>query len=128
MQVLLDTCTLLWLVGEQSHLSDRAKNLIVGADSVGVSSISAFEIALKHRKGRLELPLDPMDWFQKALQFHKLEEIFVSSEIAVRSVMLPPLHNDPCDRMIVATAEYRGLLVVTPEPLIRAYGIAQVEW
>ena len=67
MQVLLDTCTLLWLVGEQSRLSDRAKTLIIGADSVGVSSISAFEIALKHRKGRLELPFDPTDWRQKAL-------------------------------------------------------------
>ena len=128
MQALLDTCTLLWLVGEQSHLSTRAKNLIVEADSIGVSSISAFEIALKHRKGRLELPLAPAEWFQKALKFHGIEEIVVSSDIAIRSVMLPPLHNDPCDRLIVATAEYHGLLILTPDPLIRAYGVAQTEW
>jgi PIN domain nuclease of toxin-antitoxin system len=127
--LLLDTCTLLWLVAERGRLSARAKRLIAEhAGSLFLSAISAFEIALKHRKGRLTLPLTPANWIASVLEFHGVVEIPVDCDIAARSVALPQLHDDPCDRIIVATAQARGLTILTPDPLIRAYRPTGCEW
>lgn len=127
--VLLDTCTLLWLAADQSRLSSRARDLIADhADALFLSSISAFEIASKHRKGALVLPLAPVVWFKRALQHHGINEIPVSGELCTRSVDLPQLHNDPCDRIIIATAQAEGLSILTPDPMIRAYPGVQVYW
>jgi PIN domain nuclease of toxin-antitoxin system len=46
----------------------------------------------------------------------------------VRSTGLPPLHADPCDRMIIATAQLRNLCILTPDPLILAYPDTRAEW
>ena len=101
--VLLDTCTLLWLVSDQRKLSKKAKEAVKQhSDSLFVSSISAFEIAIRSRQRKLELPMSPLEWFVRSLEFHGIHEIPVSSEIAANSVSLPPLHNDPCDRIIIA--------------------------
>ena len=126
---LLDTCTLLWLVADPSKLSDAAKEVLSKEDELlFVSAITAFEIGLKHRKGRLSLPMEPDDWYQQVLSFHGLGEIQVSGKIAARSTMLPALHADPCDRIIVATAQLQDLTVLTPDDLIKAYPDIDVIW
>lgn len=127
--ILLDTCTFLWLASDHKRLSKRAKNLIVQhASGLFFSAISAFEIALKHTKGRLQLPLAPEDWIEATLDFHGVAEVPVNWRIAAHSVLLPPHHGDPCDRMIVATAALNGFTVLTPDPLIAAYREATVAW
>jgi PIN domain nuclease of toxin-antitoxin system len=127
--ILLDTCTLLWLVGDQGRLSPRARDrLREDAGGLFVSAISAFEVGIKHRKGKLSLPLEPEPWFEEALEFHGLAEIPVSGSIAARSTMLPALHSDPADRIIVATAQMLGLTVLTPDPLLRAYPDTATDW
>lgn len=127
--ILLDTCALLWLVGDQGRLSARARDrLREHAGGLFVSAISAFEIGIKHRKGHLSLPLEPEPWFEEALDFHGLAEIPVSGSIAARSTMLPALHSDPCDRILVATAQLLGLLVLTPDALIRSYPDTVTDW
>jgi PIN domain nuclease of toxin-antitoxin system len=126
---LLDTCTLLWLAAEQSRLSDRARKCIRDhSGSLFVSAISAFEIALRHEHKKLRLPLPPPTWWREALSFHGLREIPVSGEIAATSAMLPPLHNDPCDRLIIATAQVHRLAILTPDSHIRQYSRVEVEW
>ncbi len=127
--LLLDTCTLLWLVGDQGRLSQRARHLL--AEHRGllfVSAISAFEIGIKHRRGGLTLPMAPDEWFEAALGFHGLGEIPVGSRIAARSTQLPPLHADPADRIIVASAQAHGFTILTPDELIRAYPEVETAW
>jgi PIN domain nuclease of toxin-antitoxin system len=127
--VLLDTCTLLWLVADPSKLSDRSKELLSKEDEpLFVSAITAFEIGLKHRKGRLSLPMEADVWYEQALAFHGVGEIQVSGQIAARSTMLPDLHSDPCDRIIVATAQLQDLTVLTPDDHIKAYPDIKVVW
>ena len=126
---LLDTCTLLWLAADPSKLSDAAKEVLSKEDEpLFVSAISAFEIGLKHRKGRLSLPMEPDVWYERALAFHGLGEIHLSGKIAARSTMLPELHSDPCDRIIVATAQLLDLTILTPDDLIKAYPDIDVIW
>lgn len=58
MQVLLDTCALLWLVGDPQRLSARARSILESPDTEAfISAISGFEISVKHKKGKLRLPL-----------------------------------------------------------------------
>lgn len=127
--ILLDTCTLLWLVGDQERLSPRAhERLREHAGELFVSAISAFEVGIKHRKGKLSLPLEPELWFEEALDFHGLVEVPITARIAARSTTLPALHPDPCDRIIVATSKLLSLTVLTPDPLIRAYPDTATDW
>jgi PIN domain nuclease of toxin-antitoxin system len=62
------------------------------------------------------------------MEFHGLTEIPVSGRIACRSTQLPPLHADPCDRIIVATALVSAIAVLSPDPLIAAYPGIEVAW
>jgi PIN domain nuclease of toxin-antitoxin system len=127
--LLLDTCTLLWLVRGGKSLSRAARDAITASGArLFVSAITAFEVGVKHHRGALTLPLPPLAWYERALAFHDLEEIPVDGRIAARSTELPRLHNDPCDRIIVATAQRDGLIVLTPDPLIRAYPKTQMCW
>ena len=127
--LLLDTCVLLWLAADPDKLSARARDAIrEHADSLFVSAITAFEIAIKARKGRLELALSPKAWYEKALRHHGLAEISLDGAIAARAVELPPLHNDPCDRFIIATALQHGMAVVTSDALIAQYKQIKVVW
>ena len=126
---LLDTCTLLWLVADQSKLSRSALECIDSNDAaLFVSSISAFEIGVKHRKGRLRLPMSPDAWFAGVVEFHDLREIRVDGPIAAHSTTLPTLHADPCDRMLVATAQRYRLKILTPDPLIGRYPGVETVW
>ena len=127
--MLLDTCVLLWLASDQKKLSAKAKETIKGnADGLFISAITAFEIAIKHRNGKLELPLPARTWLKKAVEFHGIHEVAINSDIAVTSLELPPHHNDPCDRLIVATAMQNSMSILTCDPLIAQYEDAKVIW
>jgi PIN domain nuclease of toxin-antitoxin system len=127
--MLLDTCVLLWLATAQVHLSPRARALIgAHASELFVSAISAFELSLKHARGRLVLPLEPEVWFETALAQHGIEALPVDWRIAARSAALPFHHADPADRILVATALQRGLTLLSPDSLLRSYGGLRVEW
>ena len=127
--ILLDTCTLLWLSTDQGKLSPQAKKIISdNAEVLFISAISAFEIALKCRNGRLELPLPVLEWFEETMDFHGIKELEVTSGIAISSVLLPQLHNDPCDRIIVATAQMNALKILTCDEHIKQYKQVEVIW
>ena len=120
--MILDTCALLWLA-EGTTLSSAALIKIDEAPIVYVSAITAFEIALKYRQGRLVLPAEPEDWFKRVLVHHNLEMIDISLEIALKSTALPQIHKDPADRFIIATALLYKLPVVTKDKKFNEYGI-----
>ena len=116
-------------MADSPRLSAEARRLL--SDRRGglfVSAISAFEVGIKHLKGRLRLPRDPEAWFDAAIVFHGLKEVPVSGRIAALSTQLPPLHKDPADRMIIATAQVQGMTILTPDPLIRDYPDVLTAW
>ncbi len=127
--LLLDTCVLLWLAADPDQLSQTARKRIAAAsESLFVSSISAFEIAIKHKRKKLRLPLDPGPWFHSALLELGVNEIEPGAEILVRSAALPDLHADPCDRIIVATALIQSCPCLTPDALIHRYPGVDAVW
>lgn len=129
MHLLLDTCALLWAAGEPDKLSRRARERLAQPDvKLYVSSISAFEISLKSSKGKLRLPIAPREWFREVVSVFRIQELPVTSEIASLAPELPAPVADPCDRMILATAEILGMAVVTSDRCFREYGAVEVIW
>ena len=125
--ILLDTCTLLWLVRGEGLPAEVARR-IEEAEVVLVSAISALEIGIKVAKGKLSLGMAPGLWWPAVLEHHGLEEVAVDGEIALRSAALPPIHRDPADRILVATAQQLRATLLTPDPLIHAYADVEVGW
>ncbi len=127
--LLLDTCVLLWLATDHSKLSKNAIKLISkNAGRLFISSFTSFEIAIKHNKKKLILPLSPKSWMPEILNHHGIVEIPVDSEIAVFSVNLPYIHNDPADRIIIATSIVKKIDILSPDSLIKKYPNVTVRW
>ncbi|HET9210615.1 MAG TPA: type II toxin-antitoxin system VapC family toxin, partial [Thermoanaerobaculia bacterium] len=100
--IVLDTHAWVWWVANPEQLSPSARQRIDSEAEKGpvlVSSISAWEVALLVRKGRLELTMDVEDWIAKSESLPILNFIPVDNRIAVLSNHLPgELHDDPADR------------------------------
>lgn len=129
MKLLLDTCAILWLADVPEKLSAKAAAFIQSSpDELYVSAISAFEIGLKGRKGKLDLGMTPEGWWEKVVDDKNLQVLPVTDTVALASTALPPVHSDPCDRIIIATAEAIGASVVTSDGLIAQYPSASVVW
>lgn len=127
--LLLDTCTLLMLAGQQEALSQKALSLLENnPDELLVSAISAFEIVLKHKIGKLILPLSPETWYQTAIERYNIEEIVITSTIAMHSSSLPFIHRDPCDRIIIATALECKCKILTMDTVIPQYPGVKAIW
>jgi PIN domain nuclease of toxin-antitoxin system len=128
-QVLLDTCALLWLVGEPARLSARARAALESSDTEAyVSAISGFEISVKHKKGKLVLPIPPREWLAQAFAAYSLRELPITLQIAALAPEVAVSHADPCDRMIVATAQLHGMPLMTSDHLISACSDITILW
>jgi PIN domain nuclease of toxin-antitoxin system len=131
--LLLDTHVLVRWIGDPDALSDPAERAIRTAIEAGetlhVSSISVWEIALLVAKGRLRLTVEVGEWIARTEALPFLTFLPVDNEIALRSVELPPpLHADPADRILAATAELRGLRLVTADRRLREYERIETVW
>lgn len=124
MRLLLDTHALLWWFFNDPKLSRQAKKAIADMNhTVLVSSASAWEIATKHRLGRLPEAGDVTQrlgfYLQKA-QFSVLE---ITIEHALVAGRLPGPHKDPFDRMLIAQAQVEKIPIVTVDAVFPNYGI-----
>ena len=124
--MILDTCALLWLASGDKQLSRAALKGINDAPVVYVSAISGFEIAIKMAKGKLVLPHPPQEWFEKVVAHHGLAVLPLELEVCIAAAQLPPIHNDPCDRFILATAKLHDLTVVTTDTQFEKYGVTVI--
>jgi PIN domain nuclease of toxin-antitoxin system len=128
--VLLDTCAVIYFANGDA-MTDPAVEAIVEAghaDGVYVSPVSAWEIGLLSRPGRPNtvhfLP-DPKTWFARVLAAPTVRQAAFTPDIAVDSAHLPlPLHGDPADRLLIATARHLGMPIVTRDRQIAAYAEA----
>ena len=127
MRLLLDTCSFLWIIGGAKELSPRAREAFADpANEVLLSAASAWEIAVKHRLGKLPLP-EPPDVFVPA-RAPAASAAHGSSRshrrgAALHVAKLPDLHRDPFDRLLVAQALVGGLVLLTPDADVREYPV-----
>ncbi len=117
------------MVGDPARLSARARAALESTDTEAyVSAISGFEISVKHRKGKLKLPLPPREWLVQAFAAYSLRELPITLQIAALAPEVDIPHADPCDRMIIATAQLHGFPVMTSDHLLSACKDIAILW
>jgi len=131
--ILLDTHALVWWVADPKRIPAKARRAVDSAvkssESLAVSSISIWEIAMLVARKRLAFTIDAESWIASVEALPFFTFIPVDNRIAVRSVELEKFpHRDPADRIIVATALGLGALVVTADARLREYKPLATVW
>jgi PIN domain nuclease of toxin-antitoxin system len=122
MKLLLDTHLLLWAAASPERLSAAALSLLNDpAHELVFSAASLWEIAIKCRLGRKDFRVDPR-LLRRGLLDNGYLELPITSEHAVVTYSLPPLHKDPFDRILVAQAMVEGVELLTVDPIVAQYG------
>lgn len=121
MKLLLDTHLLLWAAAEPERLPLQAAAAIENAENDLVfSAASLWEIAIKRGLGRPDFAVDPR-LFRRGLLDNGYDELPITSEHAVAVDLLPPIHRDPFDRMLVAQSIVEGITLLTVDDLVAGY-------
>lgn len=124
--ILLDTHALMWLLEGNERLGIEARRGIAeaaGEGAVCVSAITPWEISLLARKGRINLGRDTRSWIDTALALPGIMLVPIEPRIAIDSNDLPgSFHSDPADRLLVATARFLGIPLLTSDRAILRYG------
>ena len=124
MKALLDTHALLWWLFDDPHLSTTARDFIANAENeILVSAASAWEIATKHRIGKLPEAEDIARLLPMYLHQARFGELSVSVDDGLLAGSLPGPHKDPFDRMLIAQARLRSLSVLSIDPVFHEYGV-----
>ncbi len=124
MNILLDTCTFLWLVSDAKELSDQAKFLFQDTDNTAyLSSVSVWEIVVKNRLGKLPLPDTPEAFINEQCEKHFIENISLENNAIFHLTALPNYHRDPFDRMLICQAIEHELTLLTSDELITQYPV-----
>lgn len=121
MKLLLDTQVLLWAAGQQKRLSKVAHALLANPDNELLFSVaSLLEIAIKRQLERHDFSVQPR-LLRRGLLDNGYSELPITSEHAMAFDILPPIHKDPFDRILIAQALAEGVMLLTSDPLVAKY-------
>lgn len=127
MALLLDTHALLWFLSGDERLSVRPRKAIGDeTPQVFVSAAVAWEIGIKHALGKLPGAASIATDFATMIEGNGFEPLDITVAHAQRAGALPPHHNDPFDRMLVAQALAEDLIVVSNEKIFDRYGVRRL--
>lgn len=118
MRLLLDSHVALWWLVDV-ELGPTCRDAIATADEVFFSPVTPWELGLKRSLGKLDLPDD----FVEELRRSGFTELPIMSAHANTATLLPPLHSDPFDRMLIAQAIDESLTLVTADAAIDLYAV-----
>ena len=124
--ILLDTHAAIW--GADGRLTAAVTKVVDAAAERGellISPVSAWEIGLLVRKGRLTLAMGLQDYVRALFTRRGVVTATLTPQIAVTALTLSGrLHDDPADRLLIATAASYGAQFVTRDKRIRDYAKA----
>jgi PIN domain nuclease of toxin-antitoxin system len=122
---LLDTCALLWATNEPEKLSNAARAVWRDPNRmIAVSVVNYCESAIAAKKHGID---HVSNWWQRrVLPYVDLETLPLREEHITELLLLPPLHKDPFDRMLIAQARVENMLLVTSDKQIQAYDVRTV--
>lgn len=121
---MLDTHSLLWATYAPDMLPSRVRDLLQRRDEpIYASAISAFEIAQKHRLGRLGFARAHALDFSDEIAKDNLEPLPLTANHARLAGALPIPHRDPFDRMLIAQAQIEGLALISNEAFFDQFSV-----
>lgn len=127
MSLLLDTHALLWFVLDEPRLSTPARMKILEAnDEVFVSPASLWEIAIKIGIGKYEIPGPFEEFWTAQLELNDFSRLPISVAHLAQVVVLPAIHRDPFDRLLIAQALSENIELVSADSLFDGYGVKRI--
>ena len=124
---MLDTHSFLWWLEGNTRLPIAARHAIEDpTNDKLISAASVWEIAIKHNAGKLEEVGRYILDMSAVLEGEGFEELAITVDDGVRAGMLPGHHGDPFDRMLIAQALARNLVLVSGEALFDRYGVRRL--
>ena len=123
--ILLDTHIWLWLAsGAEKGVSPNLRTLIerlAPHGRVKISAISVWEIGILTAKGKIAFDCPVKEWVNQGLRDSRVGIQDVNSEIAIESTLLLDFHEDPADRILIATTRYLNATLITRDKEILSY-------
>ena len=124
MSFLLDTHVLIWWLLDDPKLSSDAKNVIANSKHhIFVSSVSACEISIKHKLGKLPHLGDLKDKLPQYVRKARFEILPISLEHGLLAGNLATKHKDAFDRMLIAQAQIEDLTIISNDKIFKNYKI-----
>ncbi len=121
MKLLLDTHILLWAAGQPERLRPSLRDLLNSPENqLLFSAASLWEVAIKRGLGRDDFQADPR-LLRRGLLDNGYTELAIASAHAVATGILPPIHKDPFDRILLAQSIVEGITLVTADPIVATY-------
>ena len=84
------------------------------------SAASLWEVTIKHGLGRADFRVDP-HLLRRGLLENGYQELVIDGRHVMATAHLPPLHEDPFDRLLIAQAETEGALLLTSDEVVGRY-------
>jgi PIN domain nuclease of toxin-antitoxin system len=129
-KLLLDTCAVIWTILDPQALSESARSAIAASDEdISVSAISCAEIACLVERSRLTVEGHWKPWFRRHVELNCWDVLAVDLDTFEEAYSLPaPIHGDPADRILIATARLKGMSIVTADRKILDYPHVKTVW
>jgi PIN domain nuclease of toxin-antitoxin system len=127
MRLLLDSHTLLWWILDHPALTPAAREAISGTqNTVLVSAASVWELAIKFQAGRLPEASNLVTNFPIEIEHEGFQLLPISAEHGIRAGLLPGLHTDPFDRMLIAQSQAEDMPIISNETVFDTYGVRRL--
>ena len=123
--LLIDTHAWIWYINGSDELGKSTRKAMTTAlhnNQAHLAAISLWEIGMLDKKQRIILEMPALEWINKSIDITHVRVLPITPSIAIESSHLPgKFHDDPADRLIVATARIEALTLVTRDKQILAY-------
>ena len=128
MKILLDTHTFLWWITDDQRLPDHAREIISNGDNaLFLSAASGWEITIKAKIGRLNLPDEPQRFIPEQMKPNFIQSLPIQMSHALHVSTLPDYHRDPFDRLLIAQSQLEEIPILSSDPQIANYQV-EVIW
>ena len=127
MLALLDTHTLIWWISDDPALANAARSIIADTENTMlVSAASAWELAIKYQKGKLRKAADLISDFSGRVKREGFQLLPISAEHGISAGLLPGLHKDPFDRMLIAQSQAENIPIISNDVVFDTYGVRRL--
>lgn len=125
MKLLLDTHIFLWFISGDHQLSDDVRDAIRDtSNDVYLSVASIWESIIKYQLGKLPLPKSPEIYLPEQRKRHQIASLVIDEGSVIQLAILPMLHRDPFDRLLICQAKQHGMTIATADPAIKDYSVS----
>lgn len=125
MKAILDTHAFLWWILDNPRLSRTARDFIIAPDNtIYLSAVSGWEMAIKWSIGKLTLPIQPDSFVKQQLEINNFSPLPIQMSHGLYVHELPGIHKDPFDRLLVAQSTIEDMPLISTDAVFQKYPVS----